>query len=69
MLQRRTLGHCSEATQLSTFPIFFATGPLLIPLTFGHGIDQDFEVAIDTPIINKMLLKHTFEHQQKITPP
>jgi hypothetical protein len=51
------------------FPYFFRDWPLTYPPDVGHGIDQDFEVAIDTPIINKMLLKHTFEHQPKITPP
>jgi hypothetical protein len=35
----------------------------------GEGIDQEFKVTIDTPIIRKMLVKHAFEHQQKIAPP
>jgi hypothetical protein len=49
--------------------VFSRLAPYLSPLTLGHGIDQDFKVAIDTPIISKIVLKHTFQHQQKITPP
>jgi hypothetical protein len=42
---------------------------LPIRLTLGEGIDENFEVTIDIPIINRMLVKQAFEHQHKMTPP